>query len=208
MELFFIALGYVLALFKNRNKLYRKEQFENSGERLVRKKLKSFCLKEGAHLLNNVTLKLDDGTTTQIDHIVICTQGVLVVETKDYSGWIYGKGHEAKWTQVHHKLKTRFQNPIRQNYRHIKAVQELMDFLPPESIQGVIVFTNRSEFRTRRPKGVLYEDEIGTYLADFSVHELSLNRVQFCVGRLEYKRMELSKETDIEHVENLRNRFG
>ena len=37
---------------------------------------------------------------------------------------------------------------------------------------------------------------------------LSLNRVQFCVGRLEYQRLALTSETDIEHKANLTRRFG
>ena len=37
---------------------------------------------------------------------------------------------------------------------------------------------------------------------------MSLNRVQFCVGRLETARLAISKETDVEHVQRLRRRYG
>ncbi|HAT9722437.1 TPA: NERD domain-containing protein, partial [Legionella pneumophila subsp. pneumophila] len=37
---------------------------------------------------------------------------------------------------------------------------------------------------------------------------LSLNRVQFCVGRLEYLRLALTHETDVEHQAYLTQRFG
>ena len=48
--------------------------------------------------LNDVTLGLQDGTTTQIDHLVISVYGVFVIETKNMSGWIYGDSKDAKWT--------------------------------------------------------------------------------------------------------------
>ncbi len=40
-------------------------------------------------LLKNVTLPTEDGST-QIDHIVVSQFGVFVIETKNYTGWIFG----------------------------------------------------------------------------------------------------------------------
>ena len=34
------------------------------------------------------------------------------------------------------------------------------------------------------------------------------NRVQFCVGRLETNRLSITRQTDIEHVQNLQRRYG
>jgi hypothetical protein len=42
-------------------------------------------------------------------------QGVFVVKTKNMQGWF--RRRTRKWTQVIYR-KTRFQNPIRQNYKH------------------------------------------------------------------------------------------
>lgn len=39
-------------------------------------------------LLVNVYLPKDDGTTTEIDLIMICHTGIYVFESKNYSGWI------------------------------------------------------------------------------------------------------------------------
>ena len=69
--------------------------------------------------LNNITLELEDGSTTQIDHIVISVYGIFVIETKDISGWIFGGEKDKTWTK---KLKDgksyQIPNPLRQNYRH------------------------------------------------------------------------------------------
>ena len=37
---------------------------------------------------------------------------------------------------------------------------------------------------------------------------MSVNRVQFCVGRLETTRLSITKATDVEHVQGLRRRYG
>ncbi len=71
---------------------------------------------------HEVTLRVPDGTT-QIDHIFVSRYGVFVVETKNMSGWIFGNERDRQWTQrFRNGHKTRLQNPLRQNYRHTKAV--------------------------------------------------------------------------------------
>ncbi|PFC06082.1 nuclease-related domain-containing protein, partial [Bacillus cereus] len=67
------------------------------------------------------------GDTTQIDHIVIAETGVFVVETKNYEGWIYGNEKAARWTQGIFRKKSSFQNTFRQNYKHIKAIEWVME---------------------------------------------------------------------------------
>ncbi|EAP4202160.1 MULTISPECIES: nuclease-related domain-containing protein [Gammaproteobacteria] len=42
-------------------------------------------------VLDDVTLVVSEGDTTQIDHIVVAPAGIFVVETKFYKGRIYGK---------------------------------------------------------------------------------------------------------------------
>ena len=155
-------------------------------------------------LVNNITLNLGNGNTTQIDHILISTNGVFVIESKHYSGWIFGNEKSSKWTQVIHRKKSQFQNPLRQNYKHIKAVEELFDFLPSSSIKSVVVFSGSAEFKTKMPSNVVYLSDLPTYLSYFSDDLLSINRVQFCLGRLQFSRLPECEETDKKHVENLR----
>lgn len=57
------------------------------GEARVKEILQN--LPEGYHVLNDVVLKTEKGTT-QIDHIVISKHAVFVIETKNYRGDIYG----------------------------------------------------------------------------------------------------------------------
>ena len=87
-------------------------------------------------------------------------------------------------------------------------MQGLLDFLPPQAIRSVIVFTGEAEFKTEIPQGVIMISQLVEYLRDQTEEVMSLNRVQFCVGRLETARLAISGETDVEHIRSLQRRRG
>lgn len=105
-------------------------------------------------------------------------------------------------------MEYKFQNPIYQNYKHIKAIQNLFEFLEFQQIHNIVVFTGTGIFKTSIPDNVCYKEELISMIEKYSEGALSLNRVQFCVGRLEYTRMELTRKTDVEHQAFLKRRFG
>ena len=55
--------------------------------------------KEEYRVINNLMLRTQSGSTTQIDHVVISQYGIFVIETKFYKGWIYGGENSEFWTQ-------------------------------------------------------------------------------------------------------------
>lgn len=79
---------------------------------------------------------------SQIDLVALTKVGIIVFEVKEYSGWIYGSGHQRKWTQVlnYGKEKYSFYNPIMQNNKHIIDLKKQLqsDYYLP--IYSVIVF--------------------------------------------------------------------
>lgn len=181
--------------------------FQNRGEAGLARAVTSRFTAPDYHLLNHLTLRVGDGTT-QIDHVLVCRFGVFVIETKHFSGWIFGSPEDRYWTQSQLRGKYRFQNPIRQNYKHVCAVRELLDFLPPEVIQSVVVFTGEAQFKTPIPDGVFDLQAFIEYLATRTTEVLTPNRVQFSVGRLETTRLALTRKTDVEHAQRIRSRFG
>ena len=88
------------------------------------------------------------------------------------------------------------------------SVQGLLDFLPPGAIRSVVVFTGHAEFKTGIPQGVTTISQLVEYLRDQREEVMSLNRVQFCVGRLETARLAIRGETDVEHIRSLERRRG
>ena len=73
---YLIPLALLVGLFKSP---WFKGVF---GEFQVNLLLKLFLPKDTYHLLKNVTLPTDDGTT-QIDHVLVSKYGVFVIETKN-----------------------------------------------------------------------------------------------------------------------------
>ena len=100
----------------------------------------------GAKFLFNVYIPKSDGGTTEIDVLMICSHGVFVFESKNFSGWIFGDERHKNWCQTlrGHRGKSRkeyFYNPIWQNQGHIKHLRALIgDYAPHYS---VVVFSNR-----------------------------------------------------------------
>lgn len=102
--------------------------------------------------LHNVTLPTPDGTT-QIDHVFLSRYGIFVVETKNLSGWIFGSERQAQWTQKLYRHTFRFQNPLRQNYKHLKALEATLG-VSLEHLHSVITFVGGGTFKNEMPANV------------------------------------------------------
>lgn len=86
---------------------------------------------------------------TEIDLLMIHETGLYVVESKNYSGWIFGDENQKEWTQIlaGGKTKTRFFNPIWQNAGHIKALKAYFCNYQDIPIFSLIVFSERCELK-------------------------------------------------------------
>jgi restriction system protein len=104
--------------------------------------------------INNITLPTANGTT-QIDHVIVSRFGIFVVETKNMSGWIFGDEHGAQWTQLFPGgKKYPFQNPLHQNHKHVKTLQEFLG-IAEEKFFSVVMFWGDAEFKTPMPPNVM-----------------------------------------------------
>jgi restriction system protein len=92
--------------------------------------------------------------TTEVDHLIVSRYGVFVIELKDRSGWIFGDAFEPHWTAVHFRRRFRFQNPLHQNYGHLKALEAFLG-VDPRILHGIVVFRGSFRFKTSIPDGVL-----------------------------------------------------
>lgn len=174
------------------------------GESLVSSKAGRRLPAEEYRAFDNVTLP-DDAGTTQIDHIYVSRFGVFVVETKNMAGWIFGSENQAQWTQSIYKRKTRFQNPIRQNYKHIKTLEALLQ-IPISTLHTVIVFTGDSTFKTELPRCVCTLSNFADYIKSFTTPILSQEAVIQICRKIEKSRLEDNQATRNAHIQNVRNR--
>lgn len=196
-----LVIGYVIGRYQKAHVI------QNSGEIALLNAVKSRFHAPNYHLLNHVTIRFNN-ETTQIDHILVSRYGIFVIETKDYNGWIFADKKSQYWTQVLFRAKFRFQNPLRQNYKHILAVRSLLDFQDKDTIHSVVVFVGDSEFKTDIPDSVFTLSGFLRHIENHNVTVMSENRLQFCIGRIEAHRLAITNETDVEHVQNLRRRHG
>jgi hypothetical protein len=100
----------------------------------------------GASALHDVILA-DSNGLTQIDHLVLGRDAILVLETKTFSGFIAGGPHSPEWTQylAQGATRTNFQNPLRQNYRHCSATVEIVGD-PSVLVRGYVVSAGKARF--------------------------------------------------------------
>ncbi len=173
-----------------------------AGERVVSTRLRSGLPKKEYEVIDDVYLPVEGGTT-QVDHIVVSRYGVFVVETKNYTGWIFANGDSPKWTQTIYHEKNTFQNPSRQNYKHICAMSENLG-LPKEYIHGVVAFTGDCEFKTPMPAGVVYSRKAADYIRSFSAPILKDKEVAEISEAIKLWNSSVSSEQRASHVSNLR----
>jgi len=102
-------------------------------------------LKQGIHpkaIFHDLYLQKKNGEFSQIDIVVATPQGLLAIEVKDYSGWLFGNERQKYWTQVLNfgKEKHRFYNPLMQNEGHIKTLKEQSEQFASLPIYNIVLF--------------------------------------------------------------------
>lgn len=122
------------------------------GEKLTVFELEFMKMKNyKGNILYDLYVPSADGKYSQIDVLFICSKGIFVIESKNYSGTISGNEFDDKWyTRLEHgskgyspygmKRNNGFYNPIKQNRKHIEAVQYHLKGIPCFSL---IAFSER-----------------------------------------------------------------
>lgn len=194
---YFIPIFILLALFKTS---WFKGIF---GEFQVNLAAKLFLNKDNYHLIKNVTLQTEDGTT-QIDHIIVSKYGIFVIETKNMKGWIFGSERQRTWTQKIYKNTNKFQNPLHQNYKHTKTLQSCLN-IHEDSLFSVVVFVGDSTFKTEMPDNVTYAGGYVRFIKSKKDVVLSDVEVVDVVRQIESGRLTPSLKTNREHVAHVKS---
>ena len=162
-------------------------------------------LPEDYLILNNLYLPLPDGSTTQIDHVIVSRFGVFVIETKTYSGWIFADANSKYWTQILYQERNHFQNPLRQNYRHIYAIANLLK-LHKSFFHNIVVFNNTCEFKVGIPDGVTYTSNLSNYITSFKDILFSDKQVKQIAEAIEAWQATVTDNAKESHVYHLYQR--
>ena len=118
-----IAIVAVVLGFKLGNPISKGKR----GEKIVAEILGDTISGE-QYVINDLLFAVGKGQSCQIDHIYINKYGIWVIETKNYSGKIYGSVNDDEWTQVlaYGGKENKFYNPIKQNQTHIYRLSQYL----------------------------------------------------------------------------------
>lgn len=102
----------------------------------------------------------DDGEI-QIDHLLLTSQGLLIVDIKDAAGIVFGSDKMQEWTVISDDRRYTFPNPQEALYDRVAAVRHIVRQVP---VEGRILFLDGAEFTKGTPSLVT---DLDTLLADF-----------------------------------------
>ena len=176
-----------------------------AGEYVIYRQLKAYE-EVGGKFLFDVYLPKEDGTTAKIDVLFMTPKGIFVINSKNYSGNIYGAEDEAEWIQSFDNSSIRFLNPIMENRVSIECLKKVIGEELP--IYSMIVFSDES-----------YLKNVPAFLRDtFVVNNSKLNRVLRTIlnsteqlvsfrdiEELQKELFPLSQVTEMEKEEHIKN---
>ncbi len=231
---FLIPIAIVIAIILIiRNSNYKKGQYYRAtqspylsvrydkgkyGEYLIYKQLQCFE-NTGGRFLFNIYIPQGDNKTTEIDVLLICSKGIFVFESKNYSGWIFGNEYQKSWTQTlpqsrgYRSRKEHFYNPIMQNKTHIKYLRNYIDKSIP--VHSVIVFSERCILKNVTVKSndvrVINRYNILPVVCSIcnqiQTDILNQTEINEIYNKL-YPFTQVSEKTKMQHIENIRRNLN
>ena len=162
-----------------------------------------FFLDKNYQLISNVTLPTEGGST-QIDHIIVSKYGLFVIETKNLKGEIFGHPLQKRWTQKIHNHSYQFQNPLHQNYKHIKTLEALLKINQAE-IFSLIVFVGHSHFKTAMPHNVIDSKAYIGFIKSKTKVILTHAEIIKITKKISSHRLTASFKTNQAHIKHVKN---
>lgn len=184
------------------------------GEKFCQHELEKLKKKgmEGEVVRNVYVPKKKEGEFSEIDVCWVTQKGVFVIESKNYSGWIFGDDEQANWTVTFpNGSKKRFYNPVKQNKTHVKWLRnELGEDVP---LFPVVAFSERCELKKLDVKGdmpVVKRNRLRKTVRgiwDGAPDSLDEERAAAITARLR-ELADVTKEDKERHVERIKARTG
>ena len=167
-------------------------------------------------IYHDLIIKKDNDKYSQIDLVLVTSEGIIVFEVKNYSGWIFGSGNNTNWTQVlsYGKRKYKFYNPIKQNQNHIIQLRKTLKQFEKIPFFSVIVFFGDCELKEINyvPKGTYLVKshrvfEVLNLIKDEDYTQYTNKRE--VVDKLK-ELVSLGENTDYQkqHIENIKDMVG
>lgn len=153
------------------------------------------------YVINNLYILDNQGKSSQIDHVLINSKGVFVIETKNYSGRIYGNENQLEWTQVlqYGKVKNKLYNPVKQNATHIYKIKNAINLSIP--FFSIVVFI-RADIDNVKASNVYNISGMKKFISGVKSNSLSSSQITDVYNKL----ISIKDTTAIssrEHIQNI-----
>lgn len=168
----------------------------------------------GAKFLFNLYIPKANGETTEIDVLMICSKGIFVFESKNFSGWIFGNESQKYWYQTlpagrYKSYNESFYNPIMQNRSHIKHLRAFLNKQVP--MQSIIVFSDRCTLKEIQVHSqdvhVVKRNQLA-YIVDTLCRQMGVDILYESdiadIYRKLYPHTQIDEATKLQHIANIR----
>lgn len=129
-------------------------------------------------IFDNLILPSNGNTAhTEIDHVVVSPFGIFCIETKSHQGSIYGSENSAYWKQYLGNQEFKIYNPFRQNYKHTKALEVLLESEIKASLHSYVVFPNARKIKIDGSERIASIEEV---VRQISQHKKQIYNLADC----------------------------
>lgn len=162
-------------------------------------------LRADDYMVINDLIIMNNHGSSQIDHVVICPFGIIVIETKCYKGWIFGSEEGENWTQALYQEKFKFYNPILQNRGHVKTLKYHLTKYYEVPYYSIIVMAGSCEFKTfdKVVTPVVYPASLYNTIINLRGEEVLHNSDIVNIGNILNNISYKDRESQIEHIRDV-----
>jgi hypothetical protein len=132
--------------------------------RIGRRRIRRALAKCSPDVLHDFILPGAYGGLSKLDHAVLTAGGILCIQTKHYSGVVFGAADEPQWTNVDGVKRRRFLNPVIQNEGRARALRKVVADVP---VANLVIFTGSVEFSSAPPQNVIHVRDLESYIAKY-----------------------------------------
>ena len=122
--------------------------------------------------IDSLLIPNGDEGEIQIDHLLLTSQGLLIVDIKDAVGTVFGSDKMQEWTVISDKRRYTFSNPQMALYDRIAAVRHIVRQVP---VAGRILFLDGADFTKGVPSLV---STLGELLDEFGEADKAAAKVK------------------------------
>lgn len=107
--------------------------------------------------IDGLLIPNSDEGQIQIDHLLLTSKGLLIVDIKDVTGIVFGSDKMQEWTVISEERRYTFSNPQPPLYDRIAAVRQIVRQVP---VAGRLLFLDGAEFTKGVPELVTSLDDL------------------------------------------------